>query len=233
MVEAQNRGQGIHPDEFLRAPVPRKVKAGHGGERIEKYLLDLFLRQLPESEQDQLTSCAVPRFLDVAILQAILELPGEEARDRWYRYRHLTFMRAIDNERIVFHPIVRELLLGRLLPGREPESRYSRLHSRLREHFHQRAGKQGAAFPQGIVDWQAQIEEALRRQKQLVQSWQSLSKTTEQAASSTTVPAEEPLLSRPWRFVGLALVVGATAGLVWRYKRFRKAVFEVLARELI
>src|SRR5947209_1712510 len=160
VVEAQKRGQGIHPDEFLRAPVPRKIKSGHGDERIEKYLLALFLRQLSESEQDKLTSCAVPRFLDVAILQAILELPGEEARDRWYRYRHLTFMRAIDNERIVFHPIVRELLLGRLLPGREPESRYSRLHSRLREHFHQRAGKQGAAFPQGIVDWQAQIEEA-------------------------------------------------------------------------
>ena len=80
---------------------------------------------------------------------------------------------------------------------------------------------------------EAQVEEALRRQKKLVQSWESLSKTTEQAASATSVPAEEPLLSSPWRFVGLALVVGATAGLVWRYRSFRKAVFEVLARELI
>src|SRR5205085_297450 len=69
-------------------------------------------------------------------------------------------MRAIDNERIVFHPIVRELLLGRLLPGREPESRYSRLHTRLRDHFHQRAGEQIPSIPQGIVDWQAQVEEA-------------------------------------------------------------------------
>ncbi len=69
-------------------------------------------------------------------------------------------MSAIDDQRIMFHPLVRTLLLRQLPPDHEPESDYYRTHTRLREHFHRLASTQLSSLQPGMVDWQVHIEEA-------------------------------------------------------------------------
>ncbi len=148
--EMQTRGQDPKLDELEQALVP--PGSGHEDETIRDYLLSLFLGQLPKREKHELVFCAVPRALDIGTLRAVLQLPSDiEAHERWNRYRHFTFARLIDDERIVFHPILRTLLLQGLVPDYRPESDYYRAHARLREHF-RRYSRNG--------DEQAQIEEA-------------------------------------------------------------------------
>ncbi len=101
-------GQDLNPGDFLQSSVSRKVVPGHEHERIEVYLLDLFMRQLTEVERDEMRYCAAPRFLSSAILQAIRPLSSDiEERRRWERYRHFTLARSIDEHHMAFHPIVR------------------------------------------------------------------------------------------------------------------------------
>ena len=152
VLEAEARGRRLSPLEIEQAAVSPEVAPGYEDQPIADYLLSLFLRQLPSSEQKELIFCAAARTLDVAMIQAVLQLPSEiDARERWRRYRRFTFVRALDGERIVLHPIVRNLLLRRLLPNEERESDYQKTHARIRALFHRRATK---------GDEQAQIEEA-------------------------------------------------------------------------
>jgi len=129
--------------------VPPKIAPGD--KTIGAYLLSLFLRQLPEDEQNELIFCAAPRELDAATLRVVLQLPNDDkARKRIQHYRQLTFMRTLDAERIAFHPLVRTLLLQQLVPDPMPESDYYQTHSRLREYFHKRVSMQnmsGQASP--------------------------------------------------------------------------------------
>ncbi|HCI80402.1 MAG TPA: hypothetical protein DHW02_12005, partial [Ktedonobacter sp.] len=137
--EADARGRSLNIDTFVEEAVSRHVVPGHENESIEHYLLDLFLRQLPEAERDDLIYCAAPRYLDAATQRAILQLAsGSEAKRRWDAYRRLTFVSNTTHERIVFHPVVRALL-RQLTPDSDPTSSYSLTHTRLQTHFQTRA----------------------------------------------------------------------------------------------
>jgi hypothetical protein len=123
------------------------------------------LRQLPEGEQNELIFCAAPRELDAATLRVVLQLPSDiKARERIQRYRQLTFMRTLDDERIAFHRMVRTLLLQQLVPDPMPESDYYQTHNRLRDHFRKRASMQnmpGQASPVlAEMRRRARVEEA-------------------------------------------------------------------------
>ncbi len=151
-LQAEARGRTLNVERFVEEAVSVKVVPGHGHERIEAYLLDLFLRQLSTSARNELIFCAVPRFLDARMMRAVLQLSTDvEAQERWEGYQRLTFVGSAKNKGLVFHPIVRSLLLRRLLPSRDPESDYYRIHTRLREYFHTWAIS---------GDEQARIEEA-------------------------------------------------------------------------
>src|SRR5712692_2512685 len=153
-LEARARGRALLPGDFELAEVSPDIAPGHQDERVKDYLLDLFLRQISESERKELIYCAVPRYLDPALLRVLLPaLDDMDRQKRWDYYRRLTFVSATGDERVVFHPIVRALL-GQLLPVGEPESDYRRLHSRLREHFQNLTINQGQSAP---FDWQAQV----------------------------------------------------------------------------
>ena len=152
----------MSPDELEHEAVSTEIVPDHeDDERIGDYLLDLYLRQLPQSEQKDLIFCAAPRFVDTATLRAVLQLPSDvEARERWLRYRRYTFMRALDEERLIFHPIVRQLLQQHLPPNHDPQSDYYRTHSRLQEHFHHHAEMQMSSPFQSTSIWHPLIEEA-------------------------------------------------------------------------
>jgi len=161
VIEAKACGRTIGPDELKEADVSPEIVRDHEQEPIAVYLLDLFLRQLPQAEQHDLIFCAAARFLDPAMLRAILELPTDlTARDRWSRYRRFTFLRALDEERLVLHPIVRDLLLRRLPSSDNPNSDYYRTHTRLLKHFRTAASKQYTPISQGKSDGLSQVEEA-------------------------------------------------------------------------
>jgi len=162
VLEAKARGRHLSPDELEHEAVSTEVVPDReDDERIGDYLLDLYLRQLPQSEQKDLIFCAAPRFLDTATLRSVLRLQSDvEARERWLRYRRYTFMRALDEERLVFHPIVRQLLQQHLLPNHDPQSDYCRTHSHLQEHFHHHAEMEMSSTFQSISIWRPLIEEA-------------------------------------------------------------------------
>ncbi len=137
ILEAQIRGGDVSIEKVWDAFVSPERAPGHEDETIGAYLLSLFLQQLPRKEQDDLMFCAASRTLDAATLRAALQLPSDiEARERLNRYRQLAFMHVIDAERIVFHRIVRTLLLQQLVSNVSPDSDYYSTHSRLRDHFH-------------------------------------------------------------------------------------------------
>ena len=139
LLEAQMRGGDVSIEKVWDVLVSPERAPGHEDETIGAYLLSLFLQQLPSEEQSELVFCAAPRTLDAATLRAVLQLPSDiKARERLQHYRQLTFMRILDEERIVFHRIVRTLLLQQLVPDDLPDSDYYSTHSRLREHFHKR-----------------------------------------------------------------------------------------------
>jgi hypothetical protein len=131
VLEANARGKPLTRDDFELAKVSPDIATGHAHKRIRDYLLDLFLRQLSETERKELIFCAVPRFLDVALLRVLLpKLDDIDRKGSWDSYQLLTFMRPVDNERLVFHPIVRTLLLRQLPADQAPESDYHRIHTR-------------------------------------------------------------------------------------------------------
>ncbi len=161
MLEAKARGQTLTPEKFEDANVSPEIRREHEHEHIGDYLLNLFLSQLPKNEQNDLIFCAAARTLDVATLRAILQLPNDvEARERWNRYRQFTFTKAVDAEHIVFHPIVRKLLLRLLPANQDAESDYVRTNTRLRDYFHAAAQAQHADAFQNAKRDHASIEEA-------------------------------------------------------------------------
>jgi len=163
VLEAQARGRTLTltPDEFEQAPVSPAIDEEHADEQIGEYLLSRFLAQLPHDEQRELIACAAPRALDAGALRAVLHLPSDvEARERWKRYYRLTLTRAIDEERVVFHPVVRTLLLNHLLLNHTRDSDYYRTHSSLLEYFATLANNTEIPVEQEKIREQAQIEEA-------------------------------------------------------------------------
>lgn len=136
VLEARVHGRNLAPSEFEKAPVSPEVVRGHQDERIGDYLLDLFLGQLSEAERDELIFCTVPRALDTATIRAVLDLQSDiKAQRRLDRYRRLMFVTTrTSDEKIVLHPVMRDLLLRKLL-----QSDYQRIHQRLREYFHKGA----------------------------------------------------------------------------------------------
>lgn len=158
--QAEAEGRELNPEEFQMESLPPGLVPGHQNELIGDYLLSLFLRELPKSEQNDLIFCAAPQSLDASTLRALLNLPTyNEAVMRWEQYHRLTFTRAIDDKRIVFHPLVRTLLQRRLTSDRIAESDYREAHSRLMTHFAERSRAQGM-FEQEEDDEQPQVEEA-------------------------------------------------------------------------
>jgi len=129
------------PAEFQRAKVSPEIAPEHEGEEIGKYLLDLFLQQLPDAERRKdLVRCAVPRLLDEAVLRVLLpSLDDIDARDRWQAMRQRSFMNAVDEQRSVVHPVVRRLLLRRLPVSADPKSDFVRIHTQLKDNFTKRA----------------------------------------------------------------------------------------------
>ncbi len=161
VLEAKAREQELKPGDFELAAVSSEIAPEHEDEQIRDYLLDLFLRQLSETERKELIFCAVPRFLDAALLRVILpSLDDIDRQKRWNYYRQLTFMSPIDHHSIVFHPLVRTLLLRQLPVDREPESDYYCTHTRIRDYFHALTSRQKPTPSQETVAEQAKIEEA-------------------------------------------------------------------------
>lgn len=189
LLEAGVRGRELNLQEIEQAAVSPEVAPGHEDETIAQYLLSLFLRQLLVSEQKELIFCSAARALDVAIIQAILQLPNEiDARERWNRYRRFTLVRALDGERIVFHPVVRELLSRQLSPNHEVESDYYKTHLRLQTLFQRRA-LQGDELAQiekafhalALGDPEPAIGVALSAQRSNLPQWVPLLESVTQA----------------------------------------------------
>ena len=161
VLEAEAHGQPLSLAELTNLPVPPAVIRGYQDEEIGAYLLGLFLRQLSAEEQQEVIFCAVPRTLDVAAVQVVLRRSSEEAQQRWTHFRRYTFVRLLDEQQLVLHPIVRALLLQQLpAPPAQllAESHYSHIHQRLRDHFHRLTEGQETAR-QRTEQWQAQLEE--------------------------------------------------------------------------
>ncbi len=205
VVEAEARGQTLTSDDFLHAGVSPEIAPDHETEQIGDYLLALFLRQLSETERKELIRCAVPRFLDVALVRTILpSLDDIDLQTRWNYYHHLSFVSSIDDQHVVFHPLVRSLLLQALPADRRSDSDYSKMHSRLREHFNQQAATPISTLQRAGFGWQAKIEEAYHAlalgdpgpaielgivaQRTNVAVWEPLLETVEQA-STELLPA--------------------------------------------
>jgi len=110
VLEAEAHGQPLSLEALTNAPVPPEVIRGHQDEAIGAYLLGLFLRQLSAEEQQEVIFCAVPRTLDVAAVQVVLQCSSEEAQQRWTHFRRYTFVRLIDEQHLVLHPIVRDAI---------------------------------------------------------------------------------------------------------------------------
>ncbi len=160
VVEAEARGRTLTSDEFLHEEVSPEIAPLHESEQIGDYLLALFLRQLSETERNELIRCAVPRLLDVALVRTIFpSLDDIDLPTRWNYYRHLSFVSAIDDQRVVFHPLVRTLLLQGLPADHRSDSDYFKMHSRLREHFHHQATPPTSTKQTTAFNWQAKIEE--------------------------------------------------------------------------
>jgi tetratricopeptide (TPR) repeat protein len=160
VLEANARGRYLTPDDFELEKVSPDIAVGHAPERIRDYLLDLFLRQLSETERKELIYCAVPRFLDFALLRVLLpRLDDIDRQQRWNFYQRLTFMRSVSNERLVFHPLVRTLLLRQLPVDHAPESDFYRIHANLRDYFHKLANQQIGMRPLEVALGEARIEE--------------------------------------------------------------------------
>ncbi len=162
VLEANARGKPLtaRDFDFELAEVSPDIAPDHEDEHIRDYLLDLFLRQLSEAERKELIFCTVPRFLDAALLRVLLsKLDDIDRKQRWDSYQRLTFMRPVENERLVFHPLVRTLLLRQLPADEAPESDYHRIHTSLKDYFHNLVNQQRGAQSLEATMGQAQIEE--------------------------------------------------------------------------
>jgi tetratricopeptide (TPR) repeat protein len=197
VLEAEARNQILALEQLEQALVPSELAGDHQDEQIATYLLNLFLRQLPPDERRDLIFCAAPRVLDAGAIRAVLELPTDDlARHRWERYRSLTFTRTINAEQLVFHPIVREMLLGQLRPGYRPEGDFERAHNRLLAYFTSRANSlqgsgaalykeevqiEGAYHALALGDATAAMTLALAAQQGRFTRWTALLESVRQA----------------------------------------------------
>jgi tetratricopeptide (TPR) repeat protein len=178
------------PAEFQRAKVSPEIAPEHEGEEIGQYLLDLFLRQLPDAERRKdLVRCAVPRVLDEAVLHVLLpSLDDIDARDRWQAMRQRSFLNAVDEQRSVVHPVVRRLLLRRLPVSADPKSDFVRMHMQLQDHFTQRArsgddeaGIEAAYHALALGDADPAIRLGILAQQSRLPLWEPLLEAVRQA----------------------------------------------------
>jgi hypothetical protein len=194
VIEAQANGQPLTTQVFDEAPVPAawemEVIQGQQDRPLGGFLLDLFLRHLSSAEQRELIFLAVPRAFDADILRVLLDRESDTtAREHLARYQHFTFLtqRATDSK-LVLHPIVRALLLRRLLPNKSENSDYYRLHSCLRRYFSQHAeqGEQLAAIETAyhalaLGDPAEAIKLGIAGQQQNLALWQALMEVVAEA----------------------------------------------------
>jgi tetratricopeptide (TPR) repeat protein len=188
VLEAGERS--LLPAEFQRARVSPEIAPEHEGEEIGRYLLDLFLRQLPDAERRQdLVRCSVPRVLDEAVLRVLLpSLDDIDARDRWQVMRQRSFLNAVDEQRSVIHPVVRRLLLRRLPVSRDPKSDFVQVHTQLKDHFTERAtsggeeaGIEAAYHALALGDADPAIRLGILAQRGRLFLWESLLEAVRQA----------------------------------------------------
>jgi hypothetical protein len=204
VLEAEARGRTVLPTEFERAKVSPAVAPQHEAEAIGDYLLELFLRQVSEAERKEFIVCAIPRFLDVAVLHVLLpSLDDIEVHKRWQTSRRLSFMSAINEQRSVFHPLVRRLLVRRLPTRSDPDSSYWRLHTQLRNHFQQRvtSGEEQAAVEEAyhalaLGDADPAIQLGILAQQRHPPLWNPLMEAVRQAPTELLPPRPK---SKPTR----------------------------------
>ncbi len=136
------RGRQLSPSEFEQEFERARIAArGTFISTTTKYLIETYLHGLPLEMQRDLTFCAIPRTLNVPILRTVLEISDLEAEARFDSYRGLAIMRSIDSEQLVLDPILRGLLLKRVLPSSDPNSDYHRKHTLLQNYFHEYAAR--------------------------------------------------------------------------------------------
>ncbi|WP_220205755.1 ABC transporter substrate-binding protein [Reticulibacter mediterranei] len=106
----------------------------------------------------QLAYCSAPQTLDIPILKMLFGLHSEkEAGELWMRYSKFTFVRINEQQKMILHPLVRDLLTQSLLSLSTPGRNYYKVtHSNLREHFAELAVSQNN--PEQCQD--ALVEEA-------------------------------------------------------------------------
>ena len=207
VLEANARGRVLTSTDFEQAEVSPEIAPEHEAEQIGDYLLELFLRQFSEVERKELVFCAVSRFLDVAVLHVLLpSLDDQDVQKRWKAYRRLSFMSVLDEQRSVLHPLVRRLLLRRLPVRTDPASDYLRTHTRLLEHFKERASKgddqagiEEAYHALALADPDPAIRLGIVAQQTLFPLWELLVEAVRQAPTemlptSTEEQADEALV---------------------------------------
>lgn len=187
VLEAEARQQPLQPTAFelLQAPVPPE----RGAQEIGEYLLDLFLRQLPDAESKDLVFCAVPRVLDEAVFRVVLpSLDDIDAPDRWKELRQRSFMSAVSKQRSMMHPVVRALLLRRLTVSAAPKSTFVKIHTQLKDYFTQRAttGEDGARIEAAyhaltLGDPEPAIRLGMVAQRSFLPSWDNLVEAVREA----------------------------------------------------
>jgi hypothetical protein len=91
-----------------------------------------------------------------------------------------------------------------------------------------RAGGVSIRAPPKVVFWGPAGVRSLNKRKV-----PSMSANTPRASPQILSPGER-IQAQPWSFIGLALTLGLTVGLLWRYKTLRKAArVYLLVRKII
>ncbi|MBV9690652.1 MAG: hypothetical protein JO202_13200 [Ktedonobacteraceae bacterium] len=103
------------------------------GRNVAASMLRIFLDQLSGLDRRELIWIAFPREVDKSILKHTLLADELEANEILDSYRQLPFVRK-HRQRLVLHPLARDLLLQELPPTPENQN-YYRIHERLRQYF--------------------------------------------------------------------------------------------------
>ncbi len=137
-VDAKTNGINPSPYTLLDAPL-LSSQQGHRYASLREQLLDVLLKGLSDEEKKQLVFCIAPRQLTPDTFRVALDIIDErEAKRRWSELsvRTFTCITNIANRSLEFHPLLRSLLMQRLVSlSEEKRNYYKVVHSNLREHF--------------------------------------------------------------------------------------------------
>lgn len=127
----------------LDEPPPPAAGDANSADSAADELVRRFLRPARGRLDTRLiAACSLPRTLDVSTLCAVLDLPDDEsgrlrATEVWDELAGYAFTEVTPDGRLVFHPLLRDLLVRRLATQDEyggPLS-YTRVHARLADRF--------------------------------------------------------------------------------------------------